>query len=220
MTTAAQVKKLVQPLLARHDDLVLSGNWLLLKPAHHVLRGILIDRTGRANRFRPRWAAMPLCEPEDFFILNWGAELYHPGTGLWDWGDPERQSVLTAIIEREALPAMRPLVTLDAFFDYFDKPGTWWTPFGAHKLRRIPVEVARGNLALAMTLCEPFMVRQSESGDAFHDEPITGKLCPLLFADDRPGLVRLLKQWQAYTVKQLKLENVWEPTPFPLERML
>ena len=46
---------------------------------------------------------------------------------------------------------------------------------------------------------------------------ITKTLCPLIAANDRPGLVRLLRDWEAYSVKRLKLEKLWEPTPFPLE---
>jgi hypothetical protein len=28
---------------------------------------------------------------------------------------------------------------------------------------------------------------------------------------------RLLHEWQAETVKNFKVEHIWEPTPFPLE---
>lgn len=44
MTTVAQVKKMVQPLLEQHSDLALVGRWIYLKPVHHVARAVLIDR--------------------------------------------------------------------------------------------------------------------------------------------------------------------------------
>jgi len=53
MTTVRQVMKLLTPLLKRHDDLYLNDRWLIVKPVRHVLRGILIERTGEAGRFRP-----------------------------------------------------------------------------------------------------------------------------------------------------------------------
>jgi hypothetical protein len=34
---------------------------------------------------------------------------------------------------------------------------------------------------------------------------------------DRAGLARLLHSWEAETVKNFKIEHLWEPTPFPLE---
>ena len=32
-------------------------------------------------------------------------------------------------------------------------------------------------------------------------------------------MARLLHQWEAYTVEQLKIGHIYEPTPFPLELM-
>ena len=43
------------------------------------------------------------------------------------------------------------------------------------------------------------------------------ELCARLMADDRAGLARLLHEWEAQTVKNFKIEHLWEPTPFPLE---
>jgi hypothetical protein len=43
------------------------------------------------------------------------------------------------------------------------------------------------------------------------------ELCAKLAEDDRAGLARLLHEWEAYTVKNFKIEQLWEPTPFPLE---
>ena len=48
---------------------------------------------------------------------------------------------------------------------------------------------------------------------------VTGELCPMLAANDRAGMARLLHQWEAYTVEKLKIGHIYEPTPFPLELM-
>ena len=55
MTTAAQVKKMVQPVLARHPDLALVGRWIYVKPVHHFARAVLIGRTAYAEEFEPQW---------------------------------------------------------------------------------------------------------------------------------------------------------------------
>lgn len=75
MTTAAQIKKLLRPVVDRYDDLTLVGRWIILKPVRHLARGIVIDNTGEAKRFRPFWAVIDLCEPLERFPLNWG-EMY------------------------------------------------------------------------------------------------------------------------------------------------
>ncbi|MEZ5849035.1 MAG: hypothetical protein R3D68_00100 [Hyphomicrobiaceae bacterium] len=49
MTTAAQVKRMAKPLLARHPDLALVGRMIVIRPVRHVLRAIYIDRTRSVN---------------------------------------------------------------------------------------------------------------------------------------------------------------------------
>jgi hypothetical protein len=118
MTTAAQIKRLTKPLLERRNDLVLIGEWIVLKPVHHVARAILIDRTGEAKRFRPTWAVIDLVEGLDIFPLNWGQRLGHPTNSLWFWDDPTIQDALIEVIERVALPILSPIQSLDDFVSF------------------------------------------------------------------------------------------------------
>ena len=39
-------------------------------------------------------------------------------------------------------------------------------------------------------------------------------------ASDRRGVATLLHQWEEQNARRLEIEDVWEPTPFPLERDL
>lgn len=86
MTTAAQVEKMVRPVLERHSDLALVGRYIFLKPIHHFARAILIGRTAYAEEFEPRWAVVHLFEVQSFFPLDWGELLANERTrrrGLW-----------------------------------------------------------------------------------------------------------------------------------------
>jgi hypothetical protein len=218
MTTLRQIKKLVQPLLAQHTDLVLFGQIIFVKPVRHVLRGILIDRTGEAIRFRPRWAVVPLCAPTQHFYLNWGAMLYKPG--LWEWSDPSIAAALVDVVERDALPILRSVESLDDFVAFASKERFPLNYFHGFHLKRVAVEAACGDLAAARATCAELtrgrtLWSQPWLRESF--DQVTKPLCPLLAADDRPGLVRLLREWEAYSVRQLKLETIWEPTPFPIE---
>lgn len=51
MTTLSQVRKAIAPVLARNPDLVLMGRFLIIKPVHHILRGIFLDRSSNKNQF-------------------------------------------------------------------------------------------------------------------------------------------------------------------------
>ena len=113
MTTLPQVKRLLAPLVDLHDDLTLVGRWLFLKPVHHVLRGILIERINDAARFRAWWAVTYLCEPEERFPLNWAMGI--KPTRDWTWDNPALQKQLFAAIEEQALPQLRSIQSLDDF---------------------------------------------------------------------------------------------------------
>ena len=131
MTTVAQVREVVQPLLQRNPDLALVGRLVVIKPVHHILRGIYIDRSLDSQLFIPTWAVTFLFEPSESFSYNWGGRLYNRAHGAW-------------------------VVT---------------------------------NPATSAVMCE----------------------------ENRLGLVRLLRDWEASSVEHLKLQKLWEPTPFPIE---
>ena len=79
MTTTAQVRKLVQPILARNADLALVGRWIFVKPVHHFARAILIDRSSSPDELVPQWAVMHLFEAKSFFF--WIGASFWPTNG-------------------------------------------------------------------------------------------------------------------------------------------
>ena len=82
MTTIAQVKQAVQPLLQRNPDLALIGRLVIIKPVQHILCGINIDRSLDSLKFVPTWSVILLFEPHERFGYLWGAKVR--GTrGTW-----------------------------------------------------------------------------------------------------------------------------------------
>lgn len=81
------------------------------------------------------------------------------------------------------------------------------------------VDVARGDLDGAKEICAKLRAGTMWSDPDFREElsRVLDELCPLLAANDRVGLARQLREWEAYTARNLKIESIWEPTPFPLE---
>jgi hypothetical protein len=224
VTTAAQIKKMVRPLLERHADLILVGRWIYLKPVHHFARAVLIDRTAYAEEFEPRWAVIHLFQAHASFTLDWGEFIANERSrrrGLWFMSDPQVELALIEGIEQQALPRLRAIKTLDDYVTYVSQH------FFRHKLFdwlecKVIVDVALGNLDSARSICNAKMPAWSvdrldydEAARAEYRRVV--ELCTYLASDDRAGLARLLHEWAAHTVRNLKIGHLWEPTPFPLE---
>jgi hypothetical protein len=206
MTTVSQVKQLVQPLLQRNSDLALVRRWVVVKPVHHILRGISIGRSLNPELFVPTWSANFLFQPNARFHFFWGTRM----RGIWDVGAADLPEKLADAIEREALPTLRSIVTIDDFVRFANE--AWIEDDKPY------VDVARGDFKAAQSMCDFFGgldghygIRQEEC------EHVVRELCPRIAANDRRGLARLLHAYEAESVKRLKLDKLWEPTPFPIE---
>jgi len=217
MTTAAQIRKLTKPLLERYPDLVLDGQWLHLKPTNHLLRTLLFDRTGQANYFRPRWATIILFDPRSIVDLKYGEKLAGPRGQLWSWDDPNMPADIYDVIDNVALPAMRKVKSIDDFVKFASSSERFpLRVLPAFPHLKLLTDAATGDLESARSICNKWCGRAP-----FDPEdplgPIVDGLCPALASNNVPALVRQLHAWEEYTVKQLKLEKIWERTPFPIE---
>ena len=136
--------------------------------------------------------------------------------------DPDVELSLIDAIEQQALPKLRAIKTLDDYLAFVSRH------MFRHKLFdwpqcKIIVDVALGDLDAARAICKENLPRWSVDNPQ-HDEDSKAKyrrlreLCARLAANDRAGLAQLLHEWEAYTVKNFKIEHLWEPTRFPLEQ--
>lgn len=228
MTTAAQVKRMVRPLLERNSDLALVGRMIYVKPIHHFARAILVGRTSSANRFSPRWTVIHLFEVRRSFTLSWGDYLdgLLPGLSGFSWpaDAPGIADGLCEAIEKQALPWLRAMSTLDLYLAFVSQ-----NLFRHHLYDKgaseIIARVACGWLGAARQICEKNLENWSVDKPHFDEDDKARyrrlrELCACLMKDDKQGLVRLLHEWEAETVRNFKIEHLWEPTPFPLEKQL
>ena len=121
MTTVAQVKKAVQPLLQRNPDLALVGRMVVIKPVRHILRGIFIDRSLDADLFVPTWFVMFMFKLNESITFSWGDRIYHPTPGRWDINDPQASPLMCEEIERVALPLLRKVQSIDDLVRFASK---------------------------------------------------------------------------------------------------
>lgn len=219
MTTIAQVKKVVQPLLQNNPDLVVVGRCVFIKPIQHVLRGIVFGQSLDPKVFIPGWAVMFPFEPRDSLPMNWGNRIYKVH---WDVTDPELPIHLRQAIEKQALPRLRRIKTIEDLVGFVTKRRFPLTYLDLYEHRKIFVDIARGDLGSARSICE-YMATQPAKNRylplEMHEEydRITKELCPLIARNDRAALARLLHKYEEGTIRKMKLEKYWEPTPFPIE---
>jgi hypothetical protein len=221
MTTQAQVKALVKPLLERHKDLALVKRLIVVRPFDHVLRGVLIDRTSDPNCMNPRWLVDHLFEPRRTYHLSWGAQLYRRSHGPWDMSNPRTQEVLFQEIEENALPHLREIRDLRDCYEFVSRNYFRHVLFDA-PVEKIVLDVALGNLDVAREISRNVVAKRSV--DEPHLDDVDREylrkvkaLCALLKQDDREGMAGMLHEWEAEMVRNMKMEYLWEPTPFPLE---
>lgn len=220
MTTAAEAKRICRPLLARNPDLALIGRLIAIKPFHHILRGVYIDRTWEKKLFRPTWVATFLFERDATIGFNWGQQIYRPTKGLWDFTDPNTPQMLQEEIERLALPLLRPVQTIDNFVTFTNKDRFPHTHLDLYPYRKVLFDIARGDFDTAQSICELLAARRSGGKWQLWAEEydfVINELWPLIKKNDRAALAEILHRWEAQAVKRKKLGEIWEPTPFPLE---
>ena len=220
MTTVAQVRQVVQPLLQHNPDLALVGRMIVVKPVHHFLRGVFIDRSLDPDLFVLMRTIMILFEPQKSIGFSWGGPIYAPGR-VWKTSDSNLAATMREAIENDALPLLRPIMTIDDFVNFTSKERFPHEHLDLYDLTKTFVDIARGDLAAARSICEylstdraqrrylPDMQREYVAA--------TKELCPLVAANNRAGLAQLLHSFEAESVKNLKLEKLWESTPFPIE---
>jgi hypothetical protein len=213
MTTTAQVKEALTPLLAYHSDLALMGRFLIVKPIHHILRGVFVDRSSDKRSFEPHIVTYPLVPAQKVIMLGWNPVwLYDQSVGMWDVTKPNTVAAMRVHIEQLALPRLRAINTVDDFIAHERAKSTTFSgPFDDRVFTNIFVAAALGDFRKALQL----------RPDDTRIEPYFAKFAPDFFPaleeGDREFIARTLHEWEAATVKAYKMEHIWESTPFPLE---
>lgn len=224
MAPLREVRSLLMPLLARQEDLAVVGRQLIVTPVRHHIRAVLLDRTSTANCFRPRWYVHHLFSPGLQPHISWGQIISGAKGFVWDARNINTQKELNEKIVSVALPILRRIETLDDFISVIQER---WQ--GHHLINddwtRIAVALAMGDIEQARACCTDRICNMPDPGPK--EAPswkatVAGdkELCKLLRAGDVAGAIAKLHEWERQTVKNLKIEHLWQPTPFPIEEKL
>ena len=153
MTTLGQIKRIVGPMVERHPDLVPIGPWLIVKPVRHVVRGILIDRTGDADRFR-RGGRLSIsasrCVRFRLIGANCSIDQHSVVEVERPFGDAQTCSKSW---RKSRIPVLSPLETLESFATFVNSDRFRSNRLRLFPLRKPRVDAALGNLEAARSSC-------------------------------------------------------------------
>jgi hypothetical protein len=219
MTTVADAKRLTKLVRSRHPNLAWVGRRLVQTPVHHILKSIYFEGSGIPHLYSFAWGI-------DFMFER--CSLIHFTCGFptaqgksWLRGDPMLDERFAEAIETLALPLFDRIRTIEDLSEGQECKRFFYIPVEKWDLGNVAIHAATGNFAKARALAGKLLAGDSEwlsyQREKWNIERIVGRLCPLIMADDRDGIARLLHETEALFVSGEKLERVWQPTPFPFE---
>jgi hypothetical protein len=200
-TRPADIKRYLKPLLKMRSDLALVDRRLVVRPVRHLLRGALLDRTSDKYSFRMWRYVMPL------FAGSAGSVGYGDYFGVANcpvW-QPHFEPLLMDALAEDIFGPLGNLTTLADFPDAIER--------NRFLEQRITALVLGGERERALAYVEQ-IVRDDDWTEYWKNlvrkqwERVSG---------DIESVCAEFHAKEAETIKELKLEHIWEPSPFPVE---
>jgi len=199
-TRPADIKHYLKPLLKQRSDLVLVGHYLLIRPIRHLLRGASLNRTSDKYAFRIWRYLLPLWESPGWVAFS---DTIHDGE--WQVWQPHFDPLLMDALAHDVFA---PLGEITSFQDVADKlPGI---PYHS---AAIPVPLLL--LAGERDRAESYVQRVEESDPSHWKD--WAKTQREFLAQDIGDICARFHAREAKNAKALKLDGIWEPSPFPVE---
>ena len=116
-------------------------------------------------------------------------------------------------VEPRAVPQVTPQLRTAHPAPLTSRDFTSWC-YHLRPYQRVIVETARGRLDEVRAICRDDLSKWPSDSDLIQ---LPKQICGRLAGNETAGIASLLHEWEATTVRNLKIEHLWEPTPFPLE---
>jgi len=216
MTTVAQVRQTVRPLIQRRSDLASIGRFVMLKPVRHIWRAVFVGTTRDPHAFAPHMSVNILVPAKTRGVRGFGQRIFRNIYGPrdirssdWDIRQPATVEQMLEMIENEALPKLYDINTFEEYFAFISSFG--WEYTGHIQYLEVFIPAANGDLELSRKNLE------RDAGMLADFKEYRPRFYRALMDGDRIEIARILHEWEAATVNVHKLEKIWERTPFPLE---
>ncbi len=216
MTRPSRLEQIFAPLLDRHPDVSIVGDWLVVAPVRHFIRGLWLQDFLGGKVFHGLWGVRNLWVPGYEPELDGYIEATHR-TSLANEGEAAVARALREEVETVTLPLLRSIWSLDQLYHR-----TVREPFADRTMARFQLEVAMGHFERARDLQDAYQAEWFMDDGVFEDpDPLdlqrTRELCRLLDAHDTGRIAYRLHQWEAIAAHDFGVRHLWEPSPFPFE---
>jgi hypothetical protein len=219
MSYLARIKPAVAPFMVDRPHLSLAKYWIVIRPLHHIYRGITFNRLFASGEFVANWSTSAMFDKTSALALSDGEVIYAGRSARFFLNDQASLESFFAEIDSRIVPMLEPVRSIDDFVSFVDgrrdRP-----PIRAFPRNYVRVLAALGRFDEAREISRAIV--EGRPGFAPADmkeswEPIVTELHPLLEADDRAGVAALLRRWEAEVAAKYGMSKVWEPAPFPFE---
>jgi hypothetical protein len=201
-TRPADIKRYLKPLLELRSDLVMVDRHLFIRPVRHLLRGAQFYRTNDKYCFEILADVHPLYGLDS----SYGYDISGAGVPTEVW-QPHFAAHLFDALKTDIFDRWGPVTTIDGFTtELIDK--------GEVRYYRAPIM----GFALAGEWDRAAeWVEQAQR--ELTDETAKAKVMELWeqLTTDIGAVCAKLHAREAETIKERKLERIWEPAPFPVE---
>lgn len=235
MTTATQVAQLTSPFLRRHPDFVLEKREIFRTPVRHLVVGFSFGPPHYKGHVDLYWRVEFLFSPPHF-LVGLGRQI--DGANGFLGEDPTLPARVLSEMERAASEVIVSGTSLDNILSVQQHINP---SVGMSYPSQALMSAALGKFPEACAVLEKYLDLNWADANAYGTPPsvVIGSkkwerrqrfkvqwlenlrnldaLRVMLAEEDPAPIAALLHEWEAMTVKVLKLERFWEPSPFPFE---
>lgn len=201
-TRPTDIKHYLKPLLRQRDDLFLSGRMLVIRPVRHILRGAFLDRTSDKYRFNIWRYVKPLYGHPDG--LGLGDNLSAVWCPTWH---PHFTSIFLDSLQEDVFDHVGQITSLSDLARTLE--GTERSLYN-HTYHRAAAILLGEGPARAAAFVDGFEAQFGPDGWPLRE-------MRALLERDFASVCAVAHANEAETVKALKLDKFWEPSPFPAE---
>ncbi len=195
----------------------------MIGPVRHIYRGIILDTTSSKGIFKPYWSANLLIS--DYGHQALGGYIYLPVFykhyfDFFQFDDRTISQHLCQEIERVTIPFLTSMQDMEAFylFDMHRQQSLVRSP-----ALHFQALVALGQFDLAQSILDMHRDEWSIMDASWTDLETEARLrrlrlCAEFDRRDLPAVGAALREIEQASARSMKVEHLWEPSPFPFER--
>jgi hypothetical protein len=199
-TRPADIKRYLKPLMKRRSDLALVGRHFIIRPVRHLLRGAFLDRTSDKYQFQIWPYIVPL------YNAGVGVGYGRPIHGVRKVWEPHFVPLLLDSLADDVFDQVAKVTTLEDFAHYVE----WDANFQGTQCEAL---LLAGRRDLAVQLVD---ATERDYPD-HHYWPRWVQTYREEFARDPSELCEAYRAKEGKRAKELKLGDIWQPAPFPVE---